>query len=196
MKFLAKHAAKGIQSVAVIVVFVFVVVFRDRFAKILGIDNKTFVRFKLRDVFGGGRVRAIELQILKVEDLQSKSLFSANNVYLETSLGYNEPMKTRVHNGAGSACTIKETIQLNFDEEEEEDALFIYVKNQKVVGSDELGRLEMTPDHIKALEKECDKKGKNFWAPETFVEKQLLPRGRIWIRLNKVEDDDQKTVLC
>lgn len=198
VKYLASHAAKFVVSIAIIVAFVVVVTFRDRFMKIAGIDDKTLVRFKLRDVFGAGNMRPIELQILKVEELQNKNMFAPNNVFVQTNLGYNEPMKTRVHNNAGTYSTIKESLQMNFDDEEEEEALYIYVKNQKVVGAEELGRLELTPKDILDLEKASEARRKSgMWDQNAFIDKPLLPRGRIWLRIQAVVDEDSKgSVIC
>merc|ERR1719460_2086122 len=109
----------------------------------MGVDHKTLFRFKLRDLCGGSTVRAIEVVLWKVEDLKAASPFLANNVFVEMNLGYNEVMKTRVHNNAGSNCILKESLQLNFDAEEDEEPLFIFVKNQKVMGGSELARLEL-----------------------------------------------------
>jgi hypothetical protein len=195
--FLAKNAMKFAVSIAIIVVFVVVVAFKDRFLKVAGLDNKTLFRFKIRDVFGAGNLRAIEIQILKVEDLENKSMFAPNNVFVETTLGYNEPMKTRVHNNAGTTCTIKETLQLNFDDEEDEEVLFIYVKNQKVVGSAEIGRIELSAETIVQIEKECGKPdGGDPWNPKKFISRNLMPRGRIHFRINAVEDEDANALGC
>merc|ERR1719253_330921 len=102
-----------------ITAFAFVVAFKDKFAKLLGVDYKTVFRFKLRDLCPGGRrERAIEIVIHKVEDLKAASVFAPNNIFIETHMGYNEPMKTRVHNNAGSSCIMKERIQFNFDDHE------------------------------------------------------------------------------
>merc|ERR1719440_987556 len=180
---------KFMTSIAFIVIFVFVVAFRDRFLKLLGMDKKNVLRFKLRDIFGGS-TRAIELVIWKVEDLPAAQVFSPNNVFVEVNLGYNEPMKTRVHNNAGSSCILKETIQLNFDQDEDEEPLYLFVKNQKVMGAGELGRLELKADDVKEIEKESEvRKSRGEWNDEAFVQKQLIPRGKIWFRVLPVEEE-------
>merc|ERR1719343_206631 len=128
---------------------------RERIFKVMGIDHATLLRFKVRDVFGAASVRAIQLVLYKVDDLPAAQVFAPNNVYLEMHLGYNEPMKTRVHNNAGTSCILKENLQLNFDDEEDEEPLFIFVKNQKVMGGNELGRLELPPSEVAKIEMEC-----------------------------------------
>jgi len=194
--FAAKNAMKFMTSIAFIVIFVFVVAFRDRFLKLLGMDKKNVLRFKLRDIFGGS-TRAIELVIWKVEDLPAAQVFSPNNVFVEVNLGYNEPMKTRVHNNAGSNCILKETIQLNFDQDEDEEPLYLFVKNQKVMGAGELGRLELKADDVKEIEKESEvRKSRGEWNDEAFVQKQLIPRGKIWFRVLPVEEEAQPAMSC
>jgi len=195
--FAAKNAMKFMTSIVLIVIFVFVVAFKDRFMKLAGVDHKTVFRFKLRDIFGGS-TRAIAVDIWKVEDLPAASTFAPNNVFIEVFLGYNEPMKTRVHNNAGSSCTVKESLQLNFDQDEDEEPLYLFVKNQKVMGAGELGRLELTALDVAAVEKECKAKGgsNEGWKPEYFVEKRLIPRGTIWFRVMPVDDEEAKMQVC
>jgi len=189
----AKNAVKFMTSIAFIVVFVFVVTFKDRFMKLAGIDHKTVFRFKLRDLWGSTS-RAIQLDIWKVEDLPAASPFTPNNVFVEIFMGYNEPMKTRVHNNAGSNCVLKETLQLNFDENEDEEPLYLFVRNQKVVGTGELGRLEMKAEDVVQIEQ--DMKGRTGWEQEGFICKNLIPRGQIWFRVQAVDDEEAKMQVC
>lgn len=198
--FAAKNAMKAMVSIALIVVFVFVFVFRDRFMAVAGIDYKTIFRFKLRDVFGVNK-RPIEICIHRVDHLPSASFMAPNNVFIECYLGYNEPMKTRVHNGAGSQCSFKEAIQLNFDEDEFDEPLHLFVKNQKVVGAGELARLELKAEEVAVIEKESIEKKQRYgaqWTDDAFVCRKLMPKGEIWFRVIPVEDDDDasKTVMC
>lgn len=196
--FLAKHIVKYMTSIVMIVAFCFVVSFKERIAKMLGLDHRTLFRCKLRDFMSCGvhSTRAIEIYLWKVEDLPSAQMFAANNVYIETYLGYNEPQKSRVHNNAGSSCILKEIIQLNFDETDHEEYLYLFVKNQKVMGSSELGRLqEMTPDKVKECEARCLNKTSGKmpdWGNEGhFEEMSLIPRGRIWLHIRPLNDEDQ-----
>jgi len=189
--FVAKNAVNFATSIALITVAVLVFTFRDRVFKLAGMDYKTIFRFKLRDVFGGS-TRAIELVIWKVEDLPAAQVFAPNNVFVEMYLGYNEPMKTRVHNNAGTNCVVKETIQLNFDKNEDEEPLYIFVKNQKVMGAGELARLEMKAEDVAEVEKQSVdlRKRGGAWTDESFVCKTLIPRGKIWFRVDPVEDEE------
>jgi hypothetical protein len=197
--FLAKHAMKFATSLAIIIVFVFVVVFKDRFAKVLGLDYKTTFRCKLRDLCpGGSPSRAIELVIYKVEDLKAASVFSPNNVFVETHFGYNQPMTTRVHNNAGSSCILKERIQLNFDPEEDEETLYLFVKNQKVVGTSELCHIEFSTEELLDLEKESKekKRGGGDWTDGSFIDRTMIPRGRLFFRIEPITDEDYAATSC
>lgn len=199
VQFLAKNFVKMAVSIAIITVGIILLSFKDRIMKVIGIDEKNIFRFKFRDIFGGGNLRAIELQILKVDGLPNKNPFVANNVFIETKLGYNEAMKTRVHNNVGVGCTFKENIQLNFDEDEEEEELLIVVKSQKVVGAEELSRLTLLPKDIVKIEKECGK-GSQGWNPSAFVERSLESTsgegGKIYFRIQEVEDEDARALMC
>jgi hypothetical protein len=197
--FLAKNAMKFTVSIAMIVVFIFVVTMRDRIMKVLGIDHKTVFRFKLRDIFGGTQTRAINIVLYKVEDLPAAQVFAPNNVFLEMHLGYNEPMKSRVHNNAGTSCILKENLQLNFDDNEDEESLYIFVKNQKVMGAGELGRLELSAEEVAKIEAESKavKNNGDMWAPTSFVMKRLIPRGEIYLRVEPVEDEEKMaSIMC
>jgi len=201
VKWMGKNISKFVSSIVIIVAFFIAVIFKDRIALMLGLDHHTIFRCKIRDCFYGwspSRFRAIEMVIWKVEDLTSADVFSANNVFVEVYMGYNEAMKTRVHNNAGSACSIKETLQLNFDEDDDEEHLFIFVKNQKVMGSATLGRVELRPDMVA----EVERKGREAlldpahkWEERNFVQKKLIPRGTIWFRLSPVADEDNEGLM-
>eukprot|EP00435_Cladocopium_sp_Y103_P060543 s428_g22.t1 len=106
-------------ALALCIVLRLLVAFKERIALTLGLDHKQIFNCKMRDClscFTANRFRPIELLIWKVEDLPSSDIFHANNVFIEAYLGYNETMRTRVHNNAGSDCILKESVQLNFDE--------------------------------------------------------------------------------
>merc|ERR1712032_82606 len=51
---------------------------------------------------------------------------------------------------AGSRCVVKQKMQLNFDEHDEE-TLTIFVRNQNVVGSTELGRAEIVTQELQSM---------------------------------------------
>ncbi|CAK9047882.1 unnamed protein product [Durusdinium trenchii] len=184
---LASHVLKWATSLAMIVAFCFVVAFKERIALMLGLDHKQIFNCKMRDClscFSTARFTPIELLIWKVEDLPSADIFHANNVFIEAYLGYNETMRTRVHNNAGSDCFLKESIQLNFDQDDDEEKLFLFVQNQKVVGAQELARVEISSDDVKKILKDGHDKGASSskWSKEFFPYSfPLIPRGQVWV---------------
>lgn len=195
--YLAENGFKWAKSLAIIIAAAFVVAFKDRFLLLLGLDHRTLFKCKMRDVltcWSGDRFRAIELMIWKVEDLQSADMFNPNNVYVEVFFGYNESMKTRVHNNAGNSCILRESMQLNFDDADDEEHMFVFVRNQKVVGGSELGRLELKGDQVAQIERDPEVKplegGQVKWEEDYFVKRRLIPRGYIWFRVNPVDDAD------
>mmetsp|Transcript_92139 Transcript_92139/g.192644 ORF Transcript_92139/g.192644 Transcript_92139/m.192644 type:complete len:300 (-) Transcript_92139:308-1207(-) len=188
------------SSLTIVFAFAFAVAFKDRIAKLLGMDHKTLFRCKLRDFttcFGPSRFQPIELTVWKVDDLPSADPFAANNVFIEFYLGYNEPMRTRVHNNAGSGCTIKESMQLNFDEDDLDETLYIFVKDQKVVGTLELARAEIPTDQLRkmvAKSRHFGYAGRPAYTEDIYSEPiQLIPRGQIWLRVAPIEDEDANT---
>jgi hypothetical protein len=179
-------------SIAVIIAFCVAVAFKDRIALLLGIDHISFLKCKLRDCltcWTSARFQPIELFIWKVEDLPSADMFSANNVFVEFFLGFNEPMRTRVHKSAGSRCVVKQTMQLNFDEDDHEDMLTIFVRNQKVVGSAELGRAEITTGKLREWLRLNASGQPVEWDELHFESVPLIPRGTIWLSARPIVED-------
>jgi len=189
----ASHLMQFATSIAMIAAFCIAVAFKDRIALMLGIDHKTLFKCKVRDClncWSTARFRPIEVSIWKVEDLTSADLFSANNVFVEFFLGYNEKVTTRVHNNAGSGCLVKETLQLNFDEDDDEETLFIFVRNQKVVGAQELARAEIPTEKLKHMVSQ-GRMTELRWDANCFKEPvQLIPRGKLWMRAVPLDDED------
>eukprot|EP00401_Gymnodinium_catenatum_P010433 CAMPEP_0117580046 /NCGR_PEP_ID=MMETSP0784-20121206/64969_1 /TAXON_ID=39447 /ORGANISM="" /LENGTH=302 /DNA_ID=CAMNT_0005380033 /DNA_START=36 /DNA_END=945 /DNA_ORIENTATION=+ len=197
--YLASHVMKFMDSIVLIIGFIFVVAFKDRIALLFGLDHKQLFRFKVRDCltcWSASRFRAIQLEIYKLEDLPAGDILNANNVFLEMWLGYNEGMKTRVHMNAGSSCIMKETMQLNYDDEDEDDNLHIFVKSQKMVGDAALARLDLTHKDVKELEEASAKKVQaggqtttSMWKETDFECIGLNPRGNIWLRIGPVDEE-------
>jgi len=201
-KFLATHVAKFMTSIVMIAAFIFAVTFKDRIALILGIDHKHLFRCKVRDClncWSTARFQPVELFLWKVEDLPSAELFSSNNVFVELFFGYNEPKATRVHNNAGSGCVLKETVQVNFDEEDDEETLFIFVKNQKVMGTTELARAEITTETLKKWVAESKQSGHQTemftkgWSDKEHLPITLIPRGKLWMRAVAFQEEETPT---
>jgi len=185
----------SIESIAIILVAVFCIAFKDRIAMMLGVDHKQIFRVKTRDVmscFQGSRFQMLELAFLRVEDLSAGDMFQANNVFIEVWMGYNEGLKTRVHNNAGSACVLRQTLQLNYDEADEDEQLLILVKNQKMIGAGELGRLTLPAEKIRTVVEGCAGKpgGNSNWGDDkSFHVEDLLPRGRIYFTLKPCDEE-------
>jgi len=195
---LLAHIMKFASSIVIIIAFIFAVTFKERLALILGIDHRTIFKCKVRDClhcWSASRFQPIEVNFWKVEDLMAADT-SANNVFIEIFFGYNEPMSTRVHNNAGSGCMMKETLQLNFDENDDEETLFIFVRNQKVMGAQELARVEISADKLRRMVQ--NSKGQQLqWDAYTFQEYiSLIPRGKLWMRAAPYDDEDLPTDGC
>lgn len=190
---LAAHLLKFATSLVMIIAFGVAVAFKDRIALLLGIDHQTLFKCKVRDClncWSMARFQPIEVNLWKVEDLASADLFSSNNVFIELFFGYNEPTSTRVHNNAGSHCVLKETLQLNFDEDDDEETLFVFVRNQKIMGAQELARVEIPTPKLRQLV-HASRGGYLRWDEQCFREPlALVPRGRLWLRAAPIEEED------
>lgn len=195
--FIASHILKFTASLIIIVAFCFIAAFKDRIALMLGVDHVAFVRFSWRDCltcWSMNRYRPVEIAIWKVEDLASSDVFRANNVFVEAYMGFNETMKSRVHHNAGSSCILKETMQFNFDEFDDSERLLIFLKNQEVMTSGELARLQLEAADISMLEQRQRNKPM-AWDDSCFEDRRLIPRGKIWIRVSFVDDENKGSGL-
>jgi len=66
-------------------------------------------------------------------------------------MGFNEVMRTRVHNNAGAGCLLGEVMQLNFDPDDFNDKLTIIVKNQDVISATTIGQLEFDAQDLQEI---------------------------------------------
>merc|ERR1719486_566418 len=140
------------------------------------------------------RKRPVEVFIWKVEDLQSSTskIYKPNDVYIECHLGDNEPMRTRVHNNAGTSSVMKESFQVNINESETATLMTLLVKDQALMVSTELGRLVKSTREILAIEDRTGKRISGFtYSKDNFEELSLVPRGKIWIAIAPVDDLDE-----
>eukprot|EP00930_Biecheleria_cincta_P056486 TRINITY_DN4259_c0_g2_i1.p1 TRINITY_DN4259_c0_g2~~TRINITY_DN4259_c0_g2_i1.p1 ORF type:complete len:297 (-),score=46.94 TRINITY_DN4259_c0_g2_i1:166-1056(-) len=199
MAWMAGHVLKWAASLVMIIAFSIAVAFKDRIALLLGVDHKQIFNCKARDCLsccGASRFQAIEILIWKVEDLPSAGLFSANNVFVEMYLGYNETMHTRVHNNAGSDCIIKERAHFNFDDDDLDEKLVLFVRNQQVVGAQELARKYISANELRQMISKArgSPEQRVAWNSESFGEPiQLMPRGRMWLKVMPVEVEELPT---
>jgi hypothetical protein len=197
---------KCLIAVAASVALVLAWKFKDRIFETLGIDNPALVIGEFRDwatCWSMRRFSTIEVFVWKVEDLPSMHLHQSNDVYVEVYSGYNNSMRTRVHYRGGANCVIKESVQLNHDEFDKNTKLFVTVKNQDVVGASDIATREFGPAQLNRLmapEKlnmtdrtigwgsALNKDGHGFWADSKFESVDLVPAGKIWLRIQRVTE--------
>jgi len=195
------HVQKMIVSACIIIAFMMALKFRERIALVAGMEHMTLFRWGVLDFFGfKGKQRPIELFLWKVEGLQSSNtkILKANDIYIEVHLGYNEPMRTRVHNNAGTGCILRETLQLNINEDSPADLLTLLVKDQTVMASSELARLNLATREMCGIEDQTGKRRRFLdFTEEFFVPLSLSPQGTIWVAIAPVEDwdDSERTPL-
>mmetsp|Transcript_73064 Transcript_73064/g.144883 ORF Transcript_73064/g.144883 Transcript_73064/m.144883 type:complete len:324 (-) Transcript_73064:33-1004(-) len=187
------HLQKLIVSISILMGLFLMVRFRDRLFMAAGMEHVTVIRWNWRDVFGwSARKRPVEVFIWKVEGLFSSSKkFKPNDVYVECHMGHNEPMRTRVHNNAGSSCLIRESFQLNIDESAAGTLMTLLVKDQALVASTELGRLMISTRELCGIEDQTGKRRMIFdYSEENFISLDLSPSGKIWIAIAPVDDSE------
>jgi len=194
------HLKKMIVSAAIIAGFFLVLRFQERIRIAAGLEHITVIHFNWREMFGFAvKKRPVELFVWKVEDLQSSSgkIYKPNDIFVECHLGDNEPMRTRVHNNAGTSCVIKESFQMNINESESGTLMTLFVKDQALMLSTELARLCLSTREICGIEDQTGKRKVDFtYSEDSFVALSLLPRGKIWIAIAPVEDlDEEKAPL-
>eukprot|EP00439_Symbiodinium_sp_Y106_P071800 s109_g13.t1 len=91
-------------------------------------------------------------------------------------------------------CSVRLECREISKKDDDEEKLFLFVQNQKVMGAQELARVEISSTAMKKLLKDSEKlKGpqqvlqwdSNYF-PTSFP---LIPRGQIWITAVPVEDE-------
>jgi len=186
-----------IYSASILFALFLVYKFRERVAVAAGIEHLSLFRFRWnwKDPLGfSEKVRPLEIFVWKVDGLSSSSskVMKANDVYLECYLGNNEPMRTRVHNNAGTACTIKESFQLNIDEGNPSDLMTLLVKDQSLVASTVIAKLVLSTAELCGIEDQTGKRRSGFtYSHEYFIPLGLSPTGNVWIAAAPVDDFDR-----
>lgn len=190
------HLKKMLTSCFILFGFYLMIKFRERIAVAAGIEHVQVIRFSWKDIFKvSSKVRPIEVHIWKVEDLQSSGgkLLKPNDIFVECHMGNNEPMRTRVHNNAGSSCVIRESFQMNVDEDAPSSLMTLLIKDQALVSSRELARITLSTREVFGIEDQTGKRGVEFgYTPDDFVALSLLPRGSLWVRIAPVSDVDEE----
>lgn len=190
------HLKKMIISAAIIGGFFFITKFQEKIRIAAGLEHITVIHFNWREMLGFSlKKRPVELFVWKVEDLQGSSgkVYKPNDIFCECHLGDNEPMRTRVHNNAGTSCIVKESFQMNINENDTGCLMTLFVKDQTLVMSTELARLTLSTREICGIEDQTGKRKVDFtYSEDSFVCLSLLPRGKIWLAIAPVEDMDEE----
>lgn len=178
--------------------------FKDRVLAAMGVEDSGHLLGDWRDwvtCWSMSRFEPIDVWIWKVTDVPSAKMLTQNHVFIETSMGYNASIRTRVHEAAGNSCVFKERIQLNFDPMDYSSLLVMKVLTQDMIGSTEIGRMSMgcaqvnmTIDHAgPPLPPESGAMplrttaGAGIFEEGLFTPMDLTPCGRLWIRLAPVQ---------
>jgi len=123
-------------DVFVIILVVGLYSFRSRLQSLLGIEHQ-LVRADWKDIvtcFSFSRFEVIELAVWKVEDLPP-TWGNSRTVYFRIVHGHNELMHMRpiTISGDVTSFTQKDTVQLNYDPEDEQTKLSIILKKQEII---------------------------------------------------------------
>mmetsp|Transcript_61300 Transcript_61300/g.134289 ORF Transcript_61300/g.134289 Transcript_61300/m.134289 type:complete len:322 (-) Transcript_61300:130-1095(-) len=181
--------------------------FRERLLVASGLDYMTFFRWtgsNLPSVWHlRSKSRAVEIFVWKVDGLRSSTgkLLKANDVFVECHHGRNEPMRTRVHNNAGDGCIMKESFQMNIDENNPTEPLTLLIKDQSIVMTSELARLTLSTVELCGIEDQTGKRRVTFnFCTDHFVPLGLAPQGQIWVAVAPVDEnshmEDHDTLGC
>jgi hypothetical protein len=199
---------KALLAAAALAALLLMWKFKDRLLEALGVDNPAMLIGGFRDwatCWSMKRFVPIELFIWKVEGLPSLHLHQANDIYVEVNCGYNNQMLTRVHLRAGHSCSLKESMQMNFDVFDLDTRLYITVKNQDVLGASEIASVQLSAAQVsRNLEpKELNPVDRTLgwgttngaeetsaWAESRFKAIELVPAGTIYLRFQPVVDED------
>lgn len=181
---LGRHVSVFASSGVVLLVFFLAFVLRDRIKILLGVENIYLFKCSTRECLScfllSAPSRPIEVFIHKVEELPSASLMSANDLFVELTLGSNEKVKTRVRKGAGASAVIKELLQLNYDPEDEDDKLIVGVKNQDMIMAQDIASLELSNRDINMII--------SIGQVQQFA---LFPQGKVHLGISYVDDAEE-----
>lgn len=194
-----RHAEKF--CVSALIIFVFYILFRQRqkIYSAMGVENSHFLRMDIKDVVMCARPRTLELFVWKAEELPGADLLKPNDVFLQVHFSYNGGPKTRVHNNVGSQCVFRESIQLNFDDNDEDSKMTVWVCNQDSLASSTIGMKVFSNDEVRQLLSASASSSGGFteWHDAYFEEIKLNPSGKVWLRLADVEiPDDEMQLIC
>jgi hypothetical protein len=194
------NLVKIIQCIAILAGFFIFYKFQERVRKAAGLDHVTIFHFSWRDfVPCCKKQRPVEVFIWKVEDIMSSAkVYKANDLFVEAHFGDNEPMRTRVHNNAGSSAVLKESFQINLGGSDQGTQFTLVVKDQAIMASSELARLVLTGADAMQIEERTGKQSNDFaYSKAHFSEQKMHPQGSIWIAIAPVDDqpDEERKPL-
>merc|ERR1712107_124706 len=124
-----------LSQVLTMVTILLVWLYRKSIMQLLGKEQSS-VRCDIRDLltcFSMHRFGVIEFSVFRVEGLPSSRINRA--LYVEVKCGYNETQVTRVHEDRSTSVVLRESMQLNFDDEDDTQHVSIIVKEQEVLGT-------------------------------------------------------------
>ena len=104
-----------------------------------------------------------------------------------------------MHNNVGSQCVFRESIQLNFDDNDEDSKMTVWVCNQESFASSTIGMKVFSNDQVRQLLSASASTSGPFteWNDAYFEEIKLNPSGKVWLRLAEVEiPDDEMHLIC
>lgn len=185
--------------------------FKDNVLRAFGVENTSHILGDWRDwltCWSMMRFEPVDMWIWKVTDLPSAKMASENHLFCAVAMGYNPTMRTRVRNGAGNSCVMKERLQFNFDPLDLGCSLTITVMTQGVIGSTEIGKVTVSCTQLNQM---LERSGPDSAIPEEqmmvttahtgvfghsqFVALDLIPAGRIWIRFGELGRINEHTSL-
>lgn len=190
------HTVKFLVSSFILLSLYVVVRFKERIAIAAGIEHVTFFRLGKWNILHQTYLRPVEVIIWKVEEVPSGPMIKPNDLFIECHCGQNEPNRTRVHNNAGSSAMIKESFQVNIDENDTEEIFTLLVKDQELLASQTLSKLQIKTKELLQIEASTGLMGEDFtYTAACFAQLQLQPRGKIWIRISPIHDAEEARPL-
>merc|ERR1711981_452025 len=98
-------------------------------------------------------------------------------------------MCTRVFYGAGEDSKLKQSVQLNFDDQDATYDLYILVKHQDVMTSTEIARIEMS---VEEISRRIAAEPGTTWDEKEFFKVDLQPQGSLWLRITDIGEEDER----
>merc|ERR1712194_737388 len=191
------HGVKLLVSASILFFLFILLRFKERLATAAGVEHLTFLRLGRLNPFHRPLYSAVEVFLWKVQDLPSGPLvLKPNDVFVELHLGANEPVRSRVHHNAGSGCVLKESFQLNVDENDLQERFTLLVMDQELLTSTTLCKLQLSARDLLAMaDGGQGGPGANAgftYTPTHFQELNMSPRGKLWIRVNTLGEAGQE----